>query len=120
MHNYHNLKIYHQAIDLAEKAYKLTILLTRSEQFGLTSQIRRASTGIASNIAEGSSRNSDRDFCRFLDMALGSSFEVAAQIEISGRLKFLSQDEVLSFLENCRTLQKQIGSLSKKLRSSNN
>ncbi|MFN5912644.1 MAG: four helix bundle protein, partial [Bacteroidota bacterium] len=53
MHNYHNLKIYHQAIDLAEKAYKLTILLTRSEQFGLTSQIRRASTGIASNIAEG-------------------------------------------------------------------
>lgn len=80
--NYRNLKVWQQAISLVIDIYHLTENLPKTEQFGLTSQIRRAAVSIASNIAEGSQKKSKADFVRFLEIAQGSSAEVETQLII--------------------------------------
>ncbi len=65
------------------------------EKFGLTSQLRRASVSITSNIAEGAARSSKKEFNKYLYISLGSLAEVETQLEIAGRLKFISEDKEL-------------------------
>ena len=65
-----------------KKTYEVTKCLPDSEKYNLVSQMNRASVSIPSNIAEGSSRNSDKDYCRFLQISLGSSFELDTQCEV--------------------------------------
>lgn len=75
---------------LVEEIYSVTSSFPRHEQFGLTSQIRRASVSIPSNIGEGKRRKRDRVFLNHLDIALGSQAEVEVQLEIAKRVGFLS------------------------------
>ena len=70
--------------------YLATADFPSDEKFGLTNQLRRASVSIPSNIAEGSSRNSNKDFSRFLEIAIGSAYEVETQLMIASDLKFIS------------------------------
>lgn len=74
---------------LIEEIYRITVAFPRCEQFGLTSQIRRASVSIASNIAEGKRRKRQAVFLNHLDIALGSQAEVDVQLEIAARVGFL-------------------------------
>jgi len=88
-HNFKNLNIWKLAIELASHIYILTDTYPKNEEFGLKSQIRRCSVSVTSNIAEGSSRSSDKDFNRFLEISLGSLYELQTQIIISANRNYL-------------------------------
>jgi four helix bundle protein len=116
MRNFRNLEIWNNAIELTKAIYILTDLLPCSEKYGLASQMQRAAVSIASNIAEGASRKTEVDFARFLDIALGSSFELETQLIISKEIGFISQELLDTQLNTLNTLQKQINSLVSKIR----
>ena len=73
-HNFKNLSIWKLALDLADEIYTATEHFPKNEEFGLKSQLRRCSVSVPSNIAEGSSRSSNKDFNRFLEISLGSLY----------------------------------------------
>lgn len=95
--------------------YKTSNSFPKEEQYGLTSQIRRSAVSIPSNIAEGSGRNSDKDFHRFLEISLGSSFELETQIIIAHELEFLSDTEFNDLNDKVQEEQKMISGLQKSL-----
>ena len=76
MRNFRKFKIWKQGIDIVKETYKIAQKLPTDEKFGLKSQITRAAVSIPSNIAEGSSRNSEIEFKRFLEIAIGSLFKL--------------------------------------------
>lgn len=97
-HNYKNLKIWLLAISIANDISDLITEFPKHERFDLGSQLSRCSISIASNIAEGSSRT-DKSFSHFLDMSLGSSFELVTQLIIAKHRKYINT-KTLSQLEN--------------------
>jgi len=92
MFNFEKLEVWQKAMAFADSVYSVTRSFPDNERFGLTSQMRRAAVSISSNIAEGSSRFSNKDFARFIEFATGSVFEVASQARIGLRQGFLDQD----------------------------
>ncbi len=92
-YNYENLEVYNLAIELVVIIYKITAKFPKEEIFGLTSQIKRASTSIALNIAEGSSRLSKKDFAIFIERSIGSTIEVRSALEISEKLGFIEKPD---------------------------
>jgi four helix bundle protein len=86
--NFKQLKIWQKGFDIAVNSFKLTSGFPKEEKFGLTSQITRSAVSIASNIAEGSSRSSERDYSRFVKISLGSSFELETQLLIASSANF--------------------------------
>jgi four helix bundle protein len=86
MRDHTKLRAFELADELVLMTYRATGLFPSHEQFGLTNQMRRAAVSIASNIVEGSARASEADYLRFMDMAYGSSREVAYQSSIAARL----------------------------------
>lgn len=97
-HNYKNLKIWQKALQIAFDASDVLETFPQKEQYNLTSQISRCSISIPSNIAEGSSR-SDKSFSHFLDISLGSSYELSTQLLIAHHKKYIN-DEELEKIEN--------------------
>lgn len=89
--HYQDLLVWQKSIDLAELIYTPTKTLPKEEQYGLISQMRRCAISIASNIAEGQSRNSPAQFLQFLNISKGSVSELETQLIISLRLKYLSE-----------------------------
>ena len=104
-------------MDFVELIYKITGDFPESEKFGLTSQLRRASISIPSNLAEGSGRKSTKEFIQFLYIALGSSSEIETQLEIAMRLGYMkNQANTFDLLTDIRKLiQGLIRSLKKKV-----
>jgi four helix bundle protein len=84
--SYQDLTVWQRAMEMTVHVYELTQGFPREEIYGLTSQLRRASVSVASNIAEGRGRISQGEFRQFLGMAQGSNFEVQTQLEVSRRL----------------------------------
>jgi four helix bundle protein len=115
MHNYKNLKIWLEAMDLVTEIYSITSDFPDTEKYGLINQLRRASISIPSNIAEGTSRPSQKEFKHFLHIALGSSFEVTTQIELSFRLNFITEEIRNHLLDINDLLQRKIQSFLKQL-----
>lgn len=93
MHNFKELKIWQHGMTLAQEIYILTRKFPSFERFGLISQMQRSASSIPTNIAEGSGRNSDKDFIRFLNISLGSSFELETQLILSFNLKYINEEE---------------------------
>ena len=89
--DYHNIKAFCKADDLAVEVYKATRSWPKDEMYGLTSQVRRAAVSVACNIAEGSGRLSDGDFLRFLGIANGSLRETGYLVHLANRLEYLDQ-----------------------------
>ena len=96
---YRDLIVWQKGIDLVTKIYGLTRNYPASEAYGLTSQIRRCSVSIPSNIAEGYGRRSTQEYIRFLQIASGSLFELETQLQISANLDFIGKDQFAD-LEN--------------------
>jgi len=95
---FEKLTVWHSARRLNGEIYTATLAFPKEELFGLTSQIRRAAVSIAANIAEGSGRNSDADFARFLEIAYASAMELAALLYVAtdtGRLDPRARDVLL-------------------------
>jgi four helix bundle protein len=93
MKSHKDLDVWKKSIDLVSEIYKLTSLLPENEKFGLVNQMRRCSVSIPSNIAEGAGRQNEKEFRRFLYMALGSLSELETQLIISENLNFISKPE---------------------------
>jgi four helix bundle protein len=85
-----DLKVWQESMDLVIQIYKISEDFPKHEIYGLSSQIRRAAVSIPSNIAEGAGRSGEKEFIRFLYIALGSLSEVETQLEISQRLNYNS------------------------------
>ena len=117
MRNHTKLRAFELADRLALLVYEHTRCLPRDEQFGLTSQMRRAGVSIACNIVEGCARESLADYIRFLDMAYGSARELEYQISLAQRLGYLPKEshQVLAdaVVETCKVLNGLIRSLRK-------
>ncbi|WP_420574111.1 four helix bundle protein [Kordia sp.] len=94
MHRFKDLSIWKRSRLFCSQIYEITSKFPESEKFGLTNQLRRASVSIPSNIAEGTSRNSNKDFIRFLRIALGSAYEIETQLLIAHDLKFISKENL--------------------------
>jgi four helix bundle protein len=115
MHNYNNLQIWQQAMDLVEDIYKLTASFPTEEKFGLVSQMTRAAVSIPSNIAEGAGRNSDKDFAHFISIAIGSLYELNTQIVLSERLGYINQIQSQELQKKLDNLQRKSVSFKSKL-----
>jgi four helix bundle protein len=115
MKNFKNLKVWQKGFEIAKLTYNLTKKFPVEEKLGLTSQMNRSSISIASNIAEGSSRRSEKDYFRFLEIALGSCFELESQLLISIELGFAEREQANSLLQNIDEEQKMLISFMKKL-----
>lgn len=93
--NHKNLAVWDKSLKLIKEVYKLTKKLPKEEQYVLTSQLRRASVSIASNIAEGASRKSTVERRRFYQISRSSSVEIDTQIEICRLLEYFNDNELL-------------------------
>lgn len=117
MRDFRQYEVWRKAISFTTEIYKLTETFPSSEKFGLINQLQRATVSIASNIAEGASRASERDFAHFLEMSLGSSFEVETQLLISKNLNYISDGKYLNVMDELDILQKQLNNFINKIRN---
>src|ERR1051325_4738650 len=93
MFGFEKLDVWQKAIEFADLVYGLTKWFPSEERFGLTNQMRRAAVSISSNIAEGSSRVSSKDFSRFIEIGYGSTMEVVSESFIGRRLGYISEED---------------------------
>jgi len=113
-HNYKNLKIWSLGIEIVDDVYKITDLFPKEEKFGLVSQINRCSVSIPSNIAEGSSRT-DKSFSHFIDVSLGSSFELETQLIIAFKRNYITNTQIKKLEDKIAEFQKMTMSFQNKL-----
>ncbi|WP_258102689.1 four helix bundle protein [Marinoscillum sp. MHG1-6] len=116
MRDYTKYEIWNDGIEICTLIYGLTNSFPVEEKFGLISQLRRASVSISSNFAEGCSRTSEKDFKRFIEIALGSCFEVRTQLEIAVKLKFIHTDSLEVLMSRLEKTSKQLNSLRNKIK----
>ena len=108
MRNFKELKVWQKGFDIAIASCTLTADFPPQEKFGLISQINRCSVSIASNIAEGSSRASDKDYKRYLEISLGSCFELETQLLIAKKLGFGNGQSISDLLNLLDEEQKML------------
>ncbi|WP_203257427.1 four helix bundle protein [Hyunsoonleella ulvae] len=118
MRDFKKLEIWKNGIELVKQVYQLSEKLPSEEKFGLRSQITRASISVPSNIAEGCSRNSEIEFKRFLEIAMGSLFEVETQLIIAQELKFIEEKELEISFSLIQKEAKMVNSLINKIKNS--
>jgi four helix bundle protein len=111
MRNFRNYEIYQEAMDIATLVYKKTKTFPKHEVFSLTNQLNRAVVSIASNIAEGASRESEKEFSHFLEIATGSAFEVETQLTIAKNLGYLKEEEIEPILAKLGKVERQLNQL---------
>jgi four helix bundle protein len=102
--SYRDLEVWKNGVKLAKDIYRLTETFPNHELYALTSQLRRASVSVSSNIAEGFVRNSTKDFVRFLYISLGSLAEIETQLEIAKQLNY-TENSKTEALENFIEIQ---------------
>ena len=116
MHNFKKLDIWINSLELSKFIYLKTAQFPKEEQFGLISQIRRSSISIVSNIAEGSSRRSNKEFSRFLEIAIGSCYEIETQLLIAIDLNFISFDKTGEIIKELNEIIKMISRFKSNLK----
>lgn len=108
MHRFKDLEIWKQSRVLCSDVYNITSAFPDSEKFGLTNQLRRTAVSIPSNIAEGASRSSGKDFSRFLEIAIGSAYEVETQLLISSDLGFIEEGHLKGIISKLDSIIRMI------------
>lgn len=112
-HNFREIKIWQEALVLVKEVYAFTSKLPKEEKFGITSQINRSAVSIPSNIAEGSGRTSNKEFIRFLEIAISSSYELETQLILVEEIYNLSSKEII---EHLHALQNRIGGFTRQIK----
>ena len=118
MHNYKNLHIWQEGINLARKIYEVTGNFPANEKYGIVSQMTKAAVSIPSNIAEGAGRNSNKDFVNFLSIAIGSIFELHTQIAICEQIGYIDEETTKQLEQQIYTLQQQITTYKQRIEGS--
>lgn len=117
MRDFRKYDVWERAIVLCKEIYSLSSALPRTEQYGLVSQLQRACVSIPSNIAEGCSRKSEKDFARFVEIALGSSFEVESLLFICKEVGYIEESTLTKILYDLQIIQKKLNTLYSKLKA---
>jgi four helix bundle protein len=115
MKDFRKLKVWQKDLNIAIQTYRFSATLPKHEQFGLCSQITRSAVSIPSNIAEGSSRSSDKDNCRFVEIALSSSFKLEKQLLIAKAVGLGNSTLCTSLLFELSEEQRMLNSYQKSL-----
>ena len=116
MRNFRNLEIWKEGIAIVKEVYRISDKLPKEEKYGLRSQITRAAISIPSNIAEGSSRDSEIEFKRFLEIVTGSLFELETQFIIINELGLINSDETKQLIALIVKEEKMIVGLINKIK----
>lgn len=111
IYSFEKLEVWKESINLAVKTYNVTHLLPNEEKFGLTSQMRRCSVSISSNIAEGTARLTTKDKAHFMTIAYSSALELLNQTIISKELNFISDDKYKSIGSDIESITNKINAL---------
>lgn len=114
-HNFRKLKIWKDSLELVFETYRITKTFPSDERFGLTSQLNRCSVSVPSNIAEGTSKSSNKHFINFLETSLGSAFEWETQIIIAHGLEYITEKKYIKLIKNINDIQKMISSFKEKI-----
>jgi four helix bundle protein len=119
MHNFEKLKIWQKAMDIAVEVYEISLLLPEDEKFNLIHQVKKCAVSIPSNIAEGSGRNSNKEFVQFLGIANGSTFELITQLILAKRLKLINEEVVQPIINQLVEVSNMNFSFQKTLKNNN-
>lgn len=109
--SYRDLRVWNEAMDLAEECYRLTAAFPKDEMFGMSSQIRRSAVGIAANIAEGYGRESTGAYLQFLRIAQGSLKELETHLLLAERVGLIVSGGAEGLLSRCEAVGKMLQSL---------
>ncbi len=120
MQNYKDLKVWEKAHAFTLQVYEITKLFPKEEIYSLTNQLRRASSSIPANIAEGCGKNSQLELAHFLNIALGSANETEYFLLLSKDLNYLSAEKHVELGENINEVKAMLISLINKVRGSKN
>ena len=113
--SFNDLIAWQRSMDLAEEVYRATRDFPKTEQYGLTSQMRRAAVSIPSNIAEGRNRRTTREFVNFLFIARGSLGELETQVRLATRLAYFAEPVSTALLDLCAEVGRLMTGLAKSL-----
>ncbi|MDP1811987.1 MAG: four helix bundle protein [Sediminibacterium sp.] len=116
MRDFRKLEVWQQSLDYVKKIYQLTGTFPGNEKYGLVSQMNRSAISIPSNIAEGCSRKTSVEFSRFLEIAIGSAFELETQIEVCLLISYISKEQHSSLLSDLHILQRRVNMLKEKVK----
>jgi four helix bundle protein len=116
MHDYRKLRVWADARGLARDIYRMTDSFPRTERFGLSQQMRRAGVSVVSNVAEGAGRSGDRDFARFVGMAVGSTCELEAQLDVARDLDYIGESTHQEISQRLLGIKLKLASLERSLR----
>lgn len=115
--HFEKLQVWQKARELARAIYKMTSKFPKEEMYGMCSQMRRAAISIASNIAEGSQRGTDKDFAHFLLIAKGSLAELETQCILAADFSYLSEKELIKTRKDVEELSRMLYSFHSKLKA---
>ncbi len=115
MFRFEKLEVWQKAVEFADRVYTVTRQFPQEERFGLTSQMRRASVSVSSNVAEGSGRSSDRDFAHFVEISYGSLMEVVSQAQVAFRQSLLTGADRADLYNRAEELARMLSGLKSSL-----
>ena len=108
MGDFRKYEVWKKAVDIADMVYAICGGLPKYELYALGDQLRRAVVSISSNIAEGASRTSTTEFIHFLEIAMGSAFEVETQLFIAKKRNYVSEEVYLNCVKDLQSLERQL------------
>lgn len=113
--NYRDLVVWQKSMELVAAIYTISKTFPKEELYGITSQLRRSSVSVPSNIAEGYGRHSTNDYVRFLRISIGSLFELQTLIEIANNLEYMNKDQFADYYSKSREIERMLSSLIRKV-----
>ena len=120
MKDFKKLLIWQLGMDIVDKVYDVASFLPSDEKYGIRSQMTRSAVSITANIAEGSAKRSMKDYVRFLEMSMGSAFELETHSLVVQRRKWIKEELILELLEMIKSEQRMLSKFIEKVQGTEN